>query len=90
MRIALYKYVAGEMTVVRETVLEPYMAGMIRVSEPIEVEFPPRLGNEAVAEEVSAIDVQIAEHTEEFAKKIDKLKESKSKLLAITQESAAA
>jgi FMN phosphatase YigB (HAD superfamily) len=64
--------------------MEPYMSCVVRVSEAVNVEFSPRIGSEAVAEEINLLDAEIAEKTQVFAEAIDKLKDAKAKLLAIT------
>lgn len=56
----------------------------IRVSEYIEVEFPPRAAEEIVPEQIAALDTQIAEVTDKFGKALAELKARKSELLAIS------
>jgi FMN phosphatase YigB (HAD superfamily) len=90
MKIALYKLVGIDLTVIRDVSLEPFMSSVVRVSEAMDVEFAPRIGSEAVAEEINLLDAEIAEKTQVFAEAIDKLKDAKAKLLAITHAPAPA
>lgn len=57
-----------------------------RLSEYVEVDFPPRPAKEYVPEAVAAIDREIADLTQKFADDMNALKDQKANLLAITDE----
>lgn len=59
---------------------------MVRMTEYVEVEFPPRDMKELVPAQVAIIDRKIAEVSDEFGKKLAALKEAKENLLAITDQ----
>jgi hypothetical protein len=59
---------------------------MVRMTEYVDIEFPPRDIREVVPAQVAIIDSKIAEVTEEFGKKLAMLKEAKENLLAITDQ----
>ena len=63
--------------------------GTIRISEVVDVTFPPLPVAQTTAAEVSVIDKAIADVTQEFAQKLDALKTRKQELMAISHDGAA-
>lgn len=59
---------------------------MVRMTEYVEVEFPPRSPEELVPAQVEIIDKKIAEVSAEFGRKLAALKEAKDNLLALTDQ----
>jgi hypothetical protein len=57
---------------------------MLRVSEYIEVDFPPRAAEEFVPAQVEAIEREIADLTTKYATALEHLKTRKADLLSIT------
>jgi len=64
---------------------EPY-TDMVRVSEYVEIDFPPRTAEELVPAQVALIDKKIAQVSKEFGDQLAALKDAKDKLLAITDQ----
>ena len=56
----------------------------VRVSEYIDVEFPPRQQAEVVAEQVAAIDIETEKLKDEFSARLNALGARKQELLALT------
>ena len=59
--------------------------GYIRVSEWIEVAFPPRLESTTL-EEVAALDEKLEELKAEFARKVNAIETAKANLLALSDQ----
>lgn len=58
----------------------------IRISEWVEVDFPPRAPEEIVPPQIAALDRQAEEVKAEFAAKLREIAEARASLLALTQE----
>lgn len=63
-------------------------AQYIRLSEFVDVEFPPRETDQVIGEKVQHINEEIAEATETFTRKVQELHQAKAELLALTHEQA--
>jgi len=63
-----------------------FSSNKIRLSEYVDVEFPPRAAEEVVPEQIAAIDAQLAEVADKFGKALAELKARKAELLAITNQ----
>ena len=59
----------------------------VRMSEIVEVEFPPRNPDEIIQQNVRCIDQEIAVEVRDHLQRLNDLKETKSKLLCLTYES---
>ena len=89
MQIAQFKHVGdgGDYTCIwkRSMMLkDDNLAGYVRVSEWIEVEFPPRAPDAMIPEEVRQLDAKLEELKADFAKKVTAIEAAKANLLAIT------
>lgn len=61
----------------------------VRLSEYVEVDFPMLPAADVTEKQVSALDREIREVTTEFAEKLQRLKNMRANLLALTHEVAA-
>jgi hypothetical protein len=64
--------------------------GYIRISEWIDVEFPPLAPKALVAAEISQLDAERQEVVTEFAQRLKDIDDRKQELMAITYEASAA
>jgi hypothetical protein len=62
-----------------------YSSG-VRLSEYIEVEFPPLKPEQVIPEQLAVIDRHIAQVTKEFTEKLNELKTQRANLLAICDQ----
>ncbi len=67
--------------------MEKY-ANSVRVTEYVDIEFPPRAKEEIVPAKIEKIDHEIAEITAKFTNELTELKTRKANLLALTDERA--
>ncbi len=61
----------------------------VRISEWVEVDFPPRAPEEVVPAQLAALDREAEAVRKEFTDKLHKIAERRASLLALTHESAA-
>ncbi len=66
------------------------MPGYVRVSEWVEVDFPPRRDEAAIPEEVRQLDAKLEELKADFAKKVTAIEEAKANLLSLVYSPAGA
>jgi hypothetical protein len=89
MKIALFEYtnpgMRGINVILKETEAE-YFDNKVRVSEFVEVEFPPRPTEELLPEQISVIDKQIAEVNLKTGRMLAELNARKQDLLALTDQ----
>ena len=82
-----YAHQTDEFQVIQEG--EEKWTSAVRISEWVEVDFLPLTPEVIVPAKIEAIDKEISQETEQFASKIQRLKETKANLLSITHEEAA-
>jgi hypothetical protein len=85
MRLAIFKEIAHDFSMVRPESDEPY-TDMVRMTHYAEVEFVPRPPEEFVPAQVESLDKQIAAVSQEFGKKLAELQTRKADLLALTDQ----
>lgn len=85
MKLAIFKDASSNFTLVREAKEEQY-TDMVRISEYVDVDFPPRAIEERMVLEVAALEKEIEQITAKFAKAVGELKNRKSELLALTDQ----
>ncbi|MDR5729669.1 MAG: hypothetical protein RB191_19815 [Terriglobia bacterium] len=88
-KLAIFEYTSPGLKGMKFYITEDeakFSSNKIRLSEYVDVEFPPRAAEEVVPEQIAALEVQIAEVTNKFSKAITELKARKSELLAITSQ----
>lgn len=62
------------------------LRGYIRVSKWVEIDFPPRADEGAIAEELGQLDAKLEELKAEFTKKATAIEIAKQNLLALTDQ----
>lgn len=86
MKIALFRYLSpsmSDMTAVREEGMERYSSELIRVSEYVDIDFPPRTDPARISAEVAAIDQEIATVDARAVKEKTRLQQRKTEVLSL-------
>jgi hypothetical protein len=89
MKIAIFEYTSPNMKGMKFYLTDAeakYGSDKIRMSEYVDIDFPPRAAEEVVPEQIAAIDAQLAEVADKFGKALAELKARKAELLAITNQ----
>lgn len=85
MKVAQYLHLKNDFTVIQED--GDYACTHLdytRVSEFIEVDFPPRAQDEIVTEQLAALDTLEVQVEKDYATKIQAIKDKRSELAALT------
>jgi len=91
MRVATFTHLGSSyLCVWQESMMrkDGALPGYVRISEWVDVDFPPRAQAEVVPEELAQIEEKAQELKSDFAKKMGALEERRAQLLAITDERA--
>jgi hypothetical protein len=86
MKIALFRYISPSMSdvvSVREESMEKYSTDLVRVSEYIEIDFPPRVDVEGIQKQADAIAKEIEAVTARRDKEIADLNHKKTEVLSL-------
>lgn len=90
-QVALYRNLnGGSMSVFKRYGEDGCMPGYVRVSEFADVTFVPLKDDAVIADAVQSIDAQIQETYAKAAAEVQRLKDVKQQLLALTHQEAAA
>jgi hypothetical protein len=69
---------------------DPLQESYVRISEYLDIDFPPRPVEEIIPAQVAALDAAEAELREKFAQKLHEIAEQRAKLRALTHDTTEA
>lgn len=87
-RLALFKSMEHGVEITGDRNTEKYSQNYVRISEYVDVEFPPLQDEHVVRQQVEKLDAIADRITDDYRNKIAEIQERKSKLLAITHQPA--
>lgn len=88
MKVALFKSMEYGIEMVSTQATEKYSNGYVRISEYVDVDFPPLQDEAVVRQQIEKLDEIADKITDDYRNKIAEIQDRKSKLLAITHQPA--